>query len=141
MSRFSVCPNCYRKGWYLSRGYDPNPEEGPLYMCRYCNHYERVAKHCTHPPARLFSWIVEAVPVLDDRGHWVPNENGQPKTEDVLCIVCCDCNAVLKGAVAAIRESDEAGTMKDDGEELVTEYKDPRWPEEKEPEAKEDDSE
>lgn len=89
MSRFSICPRCGKKGKYLCRGYDPTPERGDLYLCRYCNYTERV---------------------LD------------------------------------IREGDEAIVMEDEkeNEELVTEYKDPRWPKDakeiKAPGAKEDDN-
>ena len=38
---------------------------------------------CQHPPHRLYSWFASA-------------NNGEPRS--VLCVACCDCGRVLRGA-------------------------------------------
>ena len=43
MSRFSHCPWCGKKGRYEAQGYDPNPDRGRLFLCRYCNYNERTS--------------------------------------------------------------------------------------------------
>lgn len=40
-------------------------------------------QQCNHPPARLYSW-------------WACGDDGSRNT--VLCIACCACGKVLKGA-------------------------------------------
>ena len=37
------CPKCGKKGRYEVQGYDPAPERGRLFMCRYCNYHERAS--------------------------------------------------------------------------------------------------
>lgn len=40
---FLRCPKCAKRGYFESAGYDPSPERGPLFRCRYCQFHKRVA--------------------------------------------------------------------------------------------------
>lgn len=42
------------------------------------------SKPCQHPPKRLYSWFVPAKNTKDGK--------------DTLCVCCCQCGAILKGA-------------------------------------------
>ena len=43
MSRFSRCPKCHKKGFYVSV-YDTPTENGELSTCRYCSHSVRTVR-------------------------------------------------------------------------------------------------
>jgi hypothetical protein len=36
--KYTRCPKCRRKGWYLTNTGDPR--EGDVHKCKYCGHYE-----------------------------------------------------------------------------------------------------
>ena len=42
--KFDGCPKCEKKGVYVVQGYDPSPEMGILYLCRYCTYTKRVER-------------------------------------------------------------------------------------------------
>jgi hypothetical protein len=49
---FAFCPKCQKKGYYEVAGYDPSPERGSLFKCRYCHFYKRAKNallEITHP--------------------------------------------------------------------------------------------
>lgn len=49
---FAHCPQCHKKGYFESTGYDPSPEKGPQFICRYCRFHKRVNDalwEITHP--------------------------------------------------------------------------------------------
>jgi len=50
---------------------------------------------CKHDPRRLYAW-------------YATGDDGTPRA--VLCVGCCDCGAVLRGAATAPRNTKEAHT-------------------------------
>jgi len=44
---------------------------------------EQIEEKCSHPANRNFAWFA------------LNHETGK---EDILCVACCDCGAVLQGA-------------------------------------------
>ena len=56
------------------------------------------AQACQHPPTRLYSWMVPNSLVLDKDGNCVLDKDGDARLENVMCVVCTDCGAVLSGA-------------------------------------------
>lgn len=49
---FYFCPKCKYKGVYLVRGYDPTPEKGHLWNCRYCSFSARTEKAYMPPTGK-----------------------------------------------------------------------------------------
>lgn len=77
MSKYEKCPKCGKKGRFISRGYDPSPERGPVENCRYCNYTRRLAETSLNVMTLTKAQLEELMADTKDVEIDIPGKGGQ----------------------------------------------------------------